>query len=763
MTSEYSNIPDELKRLNQWVTFDVTDGKKIPFIPGSDNQAASNRSKDWRSFRAACLDVESGKRTHIGFCFASTDPYTFIDLDDISDAEQQQVFERIHSYAQKSMSGRGVHIIARGSFKGAGKHPQQPHAGIFKECRFCLMTGDVVPNRTEILDVPDVDLQTVHTWLGGNKKSFELSTTTLVEYKPDIPDLTVYQSGCDRFLKFNSLCNGSWEQYQEFHSDHSTADHAFLAMLCDLTESNEQVRWFFKVSGMWSEERQSKKAGHGENGYVDRTIAKVRAHQNTEREKDKRVTFQLKKEEEQTPDVEIATEPLPQQGKTDLIESLPDGLVKEIARYSYRTSFYPLQEASVAAALMFMSGLCGRGYQTPTKAGLNLWLILVGGTSCGKDEYQQCLKRLAGGLKKRVPTIGNLFGGELVSGPAIETTFTDTLRFVSYVPEFGDTFRLLAAPFASEHVKTLHRGLLNSYNSAGAGGSLERRKKAEKAEGATSIERPSLCIAGEATPEALYGQMTTRELSTGFLQRFMILDAPADSWSLYENKSYAAIPPAWLLEKLENLATHMNSLDVTHATIDVKSTVEAGKLLKQYREAKRRDVMTCADGLAKKEVINRAGLKVIRLASILAVSADQHTPIIRREHALWSIQFVESLDARMLSRFESGEVGGGQVKQESEILKALGTLRLMTKKARTAAGMSSEAAAVKGLCPHAVLKKLVVNSVSFASDKLGAVTAFDRCLDNMVKSGTITRVSKESASEDYNTPRGELLFCNQQA
>jgi uncharacterized protein YoaH (UPF0181 family) len=762
--TKYQNIPDELKSISSWVCFDLLDGRKIPYTPGTSNEAASNRSRDWRSFRAACLDVEAGHRQHIGFCFSSEDPYTFVDLVDITDPEQQEVLERIQSYAQRSISGKGVHIIARGSFKGTGKHPKKPHAGIFKECRFCLMTGNVLPNRNEILDVPDCDLQSIHTWVGGDRSGFSVSTASLVEYKPDIPDLTVYQMGCDRFTKFKDLCNGNWEHYTEYNGDHSIADHAFLAMLCDLTESNEQVRWLFKVSGMWGDERASKKAGHGENGYVDRTIAKIRDKQAKDREKDKRVTLQLKREEAHIPDVVVPKTPLPEpeKGKVDLIESLPEGLLKDIARYSYRTSFYPLQEASLSVALMYLSGLCGRGYQTPTKAGLNLWLILVGGTSCGKDEYQQGLKRITAGLKKRVPSIGQIFGGELVSGPAIETTFTDTLRFVSYVPEFGDTFRLLAAPFKSEHVTTLHRGLLNSYNSAGSGGTLERRRKADKAEGNTSIERPCLCIAGEATPESLYEQMTTRELATGFLQRFMILDVPNDSWSLQENKNYGALPPTWLLEKLEALAVHMNSLDVNGGVIEVKTTVEAGKMLRDYRSARRLEVNKCADGLAKKEVINRAGLKVVRLASLLALSADPHTPIIKREHAVWSISFVEALDQRMLARFSSGEVGSGQVKQEAEILKAFESVYVMTKKARIALGMSASAAAIKGLCPHVILKKMVVNSSSFASDRLGAVTAFDKCIDNMSKSGVISKIARDKASEDFDTHKGELLFWSKE-
>ncbi|MCP5532340.1 MAG: AAA family ATPase [Akkermansiaceae bacterium] len=278
--SKFSNIPSELTKLQQWVCFDLDHtGKKIPYIPGTDSMASSNRSRDWRSFRAACADVESGKRQHVGFCFTKDDPYVFIDLDDPEDDDQVKVFKRFDTYAQRSVSGEGCHIICRGTFQGAGKHPKFPHAGLFKQDRFCLMTGDVVTGREEIKEVPTEDLQAIHTWLGGRPGESESVSADLVEYQSEIPDMTVFEMGCDTFRKFAALSAGRWEQFEEYHNDHSTADHAFIAMLCDLTESNEQVRYLFKISGMWNQERADKKAGHGPDGYINRTIRKVRAEQ----------------------------------------------------------------------------------------------------------------------------------------------------------------------------------------------------------------------------------------------------------------------------------------------------------------------------------------------------------------------------------------------------------------------------------------------------------------------------------------------------
>lgn len=374
-----SNIPDELKALQNWVTFDITpDGKKVPYIANSDSMAASNRSRDWRSYRSALKDVESGKRQHLGFCFSESDPYVFIDLDDPDDDDQKRVLERIDSYAQKSISGHGVHIICQGNFNGSGKHPAFPAAGLFKENRFCLMTGDVLDGRSTIKVVDDKDLQSLHSWLGGGHGHAEIE---LVEYKPQIPDQTVFDMGCHRFTKFTELCCGRWEQFDEFKNDHSTADHAFIAMLCDLTESNDQVRWFFGHSGMWNEERALKKAGHGFNGYVDRTIRKIRSSQAREEARNKRIQLDFSDDGS----VGIPTkdaQPFPMH----CLPSIAGAMAREIVRVT-TSSNEPLAAASI---LGILSASIGAGLEISTggerRTRANLYLLAIAESGTGKGE-----------------------------------------------------------------------------------------------------------------------------------------------------------------------------------------------------------------------------------------------------------------------------------------------------------------------------------------------------------------------------------------
>jgi hypothetical protein len=750
-----SNIPEELKALQQWVCFDITDNKKVPFTPGTESMAASNRPRDWRSFRAALADVESGKRQHVGFCFSSSDPYTFIDLDDPDDADQAAIFRRLDTYAQRSVSGEGCHLICKGTFEGAGKHPASPAAGLFKENRFCLMTGGVVNGRATIKVVADDDLQAVHRWLGGGN---DHEKEELVEYESEIPDQTVVEMGCDRFDKFASLCNGDWQKYEEYHNDHSTADHAFIAMLCDLTECNEQVRKLFSFSLMWSEERAAKKAGHGLNGYVDRTIQKIRANQRRSESLRSRVKLTFMEVEEPK-----RVEPLTT--KTNLIETLPDGLVKDIARYSFQSAYFPLQEASLGLALSAMSVICGRSYLTPSKQGLNLWLILVGPSSCGKDEFQDGIGRLFGALHKRgLKSPTDLFGGELASGEAIEQIFSNRKRYLSYMTEFGKKFKQIVAPHAPPHIDNLKRGLLNSFNSAGINGAVRTREKAQRGENDVRvIERPCLVVAGETVPETLYGTMTQGDADDGFLQRFILLNVDSESWSSKANKGYGKLPPKGLLDTLERLVMLVDTFDVDNSVkhkeaIVVEANPDAREMFDafefQKRECNRRGEGSPAD----RELGNRAALKAWRLATLLAVSADFYAPRITVEHLRWAVSFVTHCDNALASKFKTGEVGSGQTKQESEIRKAAKYLCGLEVKRKRSLGMNKEVAAQPDLLPMSVLKDHVVQSAAFANDKSGAVTSFEKAVDSLARAGFFVKLKEDYAMDNFSHTKG-LLLC----
>lgn len=153
-----NSLPDELKQLPRWITFDVIPGRngkldKFPLIAGTRTKAKCNDSSTWRTFEEALTAAEA-QGLWLGFAFTPDLDLTFIDFDGVLGAGgvvksyAQLVIDQLDSYTEASVSGNGVHVIVRGrppegftKDRIAGKVEVYPSQG----GRFALLTGDTRP------------------------------------------------------------------------------------------------------------------------------------------------------------------------------------------------------------------------------------------------------------------------------------------------------------------------------------------------------------------------------------------------------------------------------------------------------------------------------------------------------------------------------------------------------------------------------------------------------------------------------------------
>ena len=274
---DYGNIPEELKTLDQFICFDIEGDSKIPYIPGSHKKARSNQSSTWRSFDEALEDVTNGARQYLGFCFSVDDPYIFFDLDEPQTDEQlvelKEVMQIFPSWTEKSISGKGAHIIAKGKLDGRGLHNE--YFGLFDSCRFILLTGHIVAGKDKIR-IANTDklkqLQTDVRTSSGRGYNFPLE-----EVEWDMPHWALYNTAMSVYKqKFIDLMGGEWKRFTTLvrgelvpvYPSQSEADHALISMLCEFTESNSLVRYLFAESGLYREW----KGGGDPQTYIDYTI-----------------------------------------------------------------------------------------------------------------------------------------------------------------------------------------------------------------------------------------------------------------------------------------------------------------------------------------------------------------------------------------------------------------------------------------------------------------------------------------------------------
>ncbi len=142
----YSNVPEELKRLNQWVC--TSAGSKVPWQANRPYAASSTNLDTWASFEDALWAVEHDYYDYLGFVF-NDNGIVGIDIDDgfTPDGDLSPIALDIlgvcNSYTEKSKSGRGFHIFVKGDIPFKGKN-NLAGVEIYKTARFFIMTGDAV-------------------------------------------------------------------------------------------------------------------------------------------------------------------------------------------------------------------------------------------------------------------------------------------------------------------------------------------------------------------------------------------------------------------------------------------------------------------------------------------------------------------------------------------------------------------------------------------------------------------------------------------
>ena len=195
----YSNIPEELKRLNQWVC--ANDGSKVPMQATRPFPASSTNPSTWSSFEEAVFAVEAGHYDHIGFVF-NDNGIVGIDLDDAISKHEMffggitepivshttsglavEILNMCRSYAEISKSGTGIHIFVKGDIPFKGKN-NLAGVEIYKTARFFIMTGNMLLRDHTLVENQEALDQIVEKYFPDTR---ERKTTTVTPrvYNPE--------------------------------------------------------------------------------------------------------------------------------------------------------------------------------------------------------------------------------------------------------------------------------------------------------------------------------------------------------------------------------------------------------------------------------------------------------------------------------------------------------------------------------------------------------------------------------------------------
>lgn len=248
----YESIPDELKKVKQWVCWA---GDKLPKNPYTGQNAQSNNKDTWSDFQTACDAVSKYGFNGIGFMFAP--PYFGVDLDKCIGNQDfiDEFVEGLQSYTEYSTSGNGIHIICKGKLPDGAR--RKGNVEMYSERRYFIMTGKPYCEYREIKDCTE-SIKVLH----NKYLPSTLPTVAPKHFEPlSLTDQEVIDKArnCKTGSLFQLLYMGQWEG---LYPSQSEADLVLCNHLAFWTQRNEtQMDRIFRSSGLmrdkWDKKRGS--------------------------------------------------------------------------------------------------------------------------------------------------------------------------------------------------------------------------------------------------------------------------------------------------------------------------------------------------------------------------------------------------------------------------------------------------------------------------------------------------------------------------
>lgn len=759
---DFSNFPAELRARPQWcvATLQPLAGSKLdkrPLNARTGAAASPTDPKTWSTFEEAIATRDAWRagdapNAQIGFVFAVDDPFAVIDLDtykatlDKTRELHAYILQQVgdETYTEPSQSGQGTHIIGYGVV-GTGINNEANALELYSSGRFMICTGKGhAPLGSVQVLIDDLrrmlervgDATKVHWRDLGDGEDSGLSDAEVIERA----------SNADNGDKFDRLCNGDMSDYG---NDWSDADAALIEYLCFYSSDNIQVARLFHMSKLAERDKAHRP------DYVPRTIAAMRAKLASEaipmvdasaiQQRALAETARVSAPSSAVnaaPPAPAQSAPLVGKAPHGAAVTFPPGLVGEIARYVLGAAILPVPEIALAAAIGVVAGIAGRQYNCSTPGtGLNQYILLLAKTGTGKETVQASIDRLFAEVQKTVPIADRFLGpAHFASGPALVKTFQEKPCFVSVMGEFGHRLRAMTHPRAIGAEKTLMAAMLDLFAKSGWGQVLRASQYSDKEKNTVPIHAPALTLLGETEPDGFFSNLDESMISSGFLPRFLMIEYTGERPP--RNRTPQALPPSELVTKVADLVTSVLGAEQAATVTQVLADDASAKLLDGFYD--HADAAMRGQNDIVRQLWNRAHMKAVRLASLVAVGVNPYQPTITEEAAVWAISMVKDDIAALQRRFEIGDVGEGDAKLRADLVTII--RRYLSDGSKRYTLFHD-----RHCVPLRFLMQQTANRPAFKNHKLGATRAVKDTLAAMVESGALVQVPKKQTEEWFKT------------
>jgi len=723
-----TNIPKELQCLKQWVG---ADQNKVPINPATSAPADPTNKNTWASFE----DAVGLGRKYVGFVLSLEDGYTIIDLDDKPDnpaTEQQKeryskIIEASDSYTEVSASGRGIHIIVKGTIP---RGVRRDGVEIYSADRYMICTGNVIN------DKPIQERQSLLDTLYSSMRDTQGSDSELIDRDQtlsdqQILDMAMRASNGDKFLK---LCQGAWKDMEEYESQ-SEADLALLTMLAFYSRSNAQVRRLFRYSELGKREKATR------DNYLNTGLRKIRAAQPPLVDME---ALRTVPEKQSVTASEVAEEQHLSATQTGYELEYPPGLVGEIAQFIYSSAPRPVKTIAIGAAIGLVAGVVGRSYNI-SGTGLNQYIIQLATTGKGKEGASNGIDSLISAARMSCPMCDQFVGpGAFASGQALIKALDERPCFVSVLGEFGLTLQQICSPTAHSTEIMLRKVLLDLYSKSGWNKTLRSTVYSDTERNTRIVQAPNVTIYGEGTPESFWKGIDEGHISEGLIPRFTILEYHGIRVPRNRNAFHA--PCEELTKKFSDLCSIAISTNTNGTCCPVDMELDAVELLDAFDLHADNQINKRSESV-EIQLWNRAHLKALKMSALLAVGENAHQPLVTSVHAEWAINLVHKEIESVSWHFNVGQDNS----QEGDLIRICKEWADYDSEKRIKSYKCPKQIADFEVIPFVYITTRLRRMSSFKNDRRGFKRAMEEALDLAVQSGELEKLAPTQVTEQFNS------------
>ncbi len=767
----WGHIPEELRALPQWLIAapDGTGKVKAPHRLNDKGRlvlASNTDPSEWMDFNSAAAYAFE-HNLPIGFVLTGNDPYAVIDLDVKDDTTQEQlnrywmIAQAFDTYVELSQGGRGLHVWVYGKVENGARHDG---VEVYGHSRFMICTGKHVISkpiapRQELLDRL---VGEIRAHQGATRKS-QVELDGVEETETDDQILERARSA-DNSFKFIELYSGRWQQFG--YPSQSEADLALMSMFTFYSRADEQCRRLFRGSALGKRDKAQK-----DDRYLDYTLSLIRARQAEEDARDQRMAEQARQLAANlnaddvrayaaslgSPAADPETGEVPPPPPSGLRapdpvgpeRSLqwPPGFAGALAGFIYRSAPRPVKEVAIVAALGWLAGVCGKSWNIPG-SGLNIYLILVARSAIGKEAMHSGLGNLLAKLRESIPSAQEFVDfTDFASGPALVKACATNQCFVNVAGEWGRKLKRLAQDGDRDGpMQQLRTVMTNLYQKSGPASVVGGLSYSDKEKNVASVSGVAYSMIGETTPGTFYESLTESMMEDGFLSRFTIVEYAGERPPANYHPQIVPEPP--LVDRCIELVMQSKTMMTNRAQpIMVQRDMESADIMNAFDKECDEQINSTQDE-AWRQMWNRAQLKMMRIAALLACGDNPQQPCITGDHTRWALELIRRDIAIMKRRIEAGDVGVGDATRERKLIMLM--REYLANELSPSYKIPKEMQKA-GIVPRAYLQIRTSRLSTFNTSRAGATRALDDALRSCCDSGYIMEVDKAKLMDTFGT------------